>query len=414
MMPASPSIRRLALAGALVLGGLPVALASAHAGGQPALSILVNPDPLVAGDAVSITGKLSAPHPAGRNVTLWRRTAGTATAVLVGRMRTGASGSYSFTEADGVVQASCRYWVSGAGTRSRTVREPVQAAVTMQLPALDVVAGTTLTVRGTVSPAAADAVVRLQQANGNGDWRTIAKTTVAADGSWAVARRFATVGTLSLRALLRGTRTLASSASDAAALVVQAVPNPQLNLLASTTTVDAGQAVTLSGTANEFPPGAAVVLRSRGQGSGIPFAAVSSMPLAADGSFSFTVNPTVNTTYVVEIAGVPSAPVQIGVRALVTLGASTATATVGQSVTFSGTVAPVLIGQTVELQVLSSAGTYHTVQSGAVDPDGTFSLAHTLVGAGQRTFRALVPGGVGNEQGVSAPLVVAVAAAPAT
>ncbi|HEX4108200.1 MAG TPA: hypothetical protein VHX88_08715 [Solirubrobacteraceae bacterium] len=401
--------RRIGFISICILGGafaLPPALADAH--GRGSLSIAVDPDPLVAGDALNISGHLSGGRSAHRTVVVWRQPDGGAASVL-GRTRTDASGDYQLAEADGTVEASTSFWAVAGRARSHTLDEPVQASMTLQLPALDVQVGAPLTVSGTVSPTVSGQQVELQQADQNAThgWRTIGRATVSG-GSWSLSEQFATPGTLNLRALLHASHTLASSISNPVALVVQPVPDAQLSLLASTDSVQAGQPLALSGTTTTVPAGTAVKLLANPQGSPGGYSALASSTVAADGSFSFSVDPTANTAYVVQTAGVRSAPVEVGVAPRVILTSSANTGTVGESLTFNGSVAPPLGGQEVDLQVLSDDGTYHTVERGEIGASGTFSLVHILAGAGQRTFQVLVPGGVSEEQGVSNPVVVSV------
>jgi hypothetical protein len=143
------------------------------------------------------------------------------------------------------------------------------------------------------------------------------------------------------------------------------------------------------------------------------------LPVTTDsnGIYSFTVTPTFNTLYVVRTTNRPpahrrTAKLFEGVRDVVSLTASSPTAVVGQTITFSGTVSPDKAGHPVYLQRLGADGFWHTAEIGTIRNDSTYSLPWRFGQLGTFQFRTRVPGGPRDVSGVSASVAVTVSLPP--
>jgi hypothetical protein len=95
------------------------------------------------------------------------------------------------------------------------------------------------------------------------------------------------------------------------------------------------------------------------------------------------------------------------VRDVVSIAASTDTATVGDVVTFSGTVQPNKSGHAILLLRLD-AGVWRTVAVARVGDGSIYSIPFTLAAAGTAQYRTLVPGGPVNQRGLSSAVQVTV------
>jgi hypothetical protein len=137
----------------------------------------------------------------------------------------------------------------------------------------------------------------------------------------------------------------------------------------------------------------------------------------SDGTYSFSVSPVHDEVYMVQTTLAPHRQTAVlfeGVQDLVTMSASSATATVGQATTFSGTVTPDKAGDVVYLERLGADGDWHTVQIGTVSASSTFQFTHTFGNPGAKTFRARVPGDPSNVGGASPAVTVSVSLPPVT
>jgi hypothetical protein len=145
-----------------------------------------------------------------------------------------------------------------------------------------------------------------------------------------------------------------------------------------------------------------------GHTNGQPYAPIASTPTGTDGSYSFIVTPTNNTEYQVQYGSRMSAQLFEGVRDLVTINVSSNTSAVGQSVTFSGLIAPNKPGHEVDLERLGADGHYHVVATSTVSASSTYQINWTFGTPGTKTFRVLVPGGPDNVSGVSTTEAISV------
>ena len=103
-----------------------------------------------------------------------------------------------------------------------------------------------------------------------------------------------------------------------------------------------------------------------------------------------------------------TAQVFVGVADVVTGSASATTSQVGQSVTFTGTVAPDKTGHVIYLEQRGSDGHFHIVKTGSVFSGSTYQFHWTFGTPGTKVFEVLVTGGPDNVAGVSPAATVTV------
>ena len=97
-----------------------------------------------------------------------------------------------------------------------------------------------------------------------------------------------------------------------------------------------------------------------------------------------------------------------GVQDVVTINSSSPTSAVGQSVTFTGSVAPDKAGHVIDLERLGTDGHYHVVAIGFVNASSAYKFVWTFGTPGAKTFRVHVPGGPDNVGADSPTQAVAV------
>jgi hypothetical protein len=102
------------------------------------------------------------------------------------------------------------------------------------------------------------------------------------------------------------------------------------------------------------------------------------------------------------------------VKPLLSAQVSATSVQAGQRLTFSGTVTPAHAGQPVYLQRQNISGVgFHVVNVGTLTAGGSYSLEHTVSGAGTQVFRIKVPGGVEGQTVASEPFKIQVTPATA-
>lgn len=205
---------------------MPVPVAAPRTSTDPAampataLSLAASQPRVLSGAPVALRGSLTTATGgplAGQVVELLARTSGTATAVPVARTTTDPSGGYAFSRALTVnTDFSTRYGGSttAAPATSAVVRVLCRVRVSAAASAAQVAVGRSAFVRGRVAVAPAGARVALERRT-NGVWRSVAVTTVGADGSYAFALRPGSRAVLVLR-VTRPTDALRLGASSPA------------------------------------------------------------------------------------------------------------------------------------------------------------------------------------------------------
>jgi hypothetical protein len=284
----------------------------------------------------------------------------------------------------------------------------VAATVTLDQPSGDLTTATPIALTGTVSPAIAGHRVLLQRQVGlDGDrWRAIDRGFVRADGGFTIVHRFREAGDRTLRALLLPNRRTLRSPSTPISITVQQLQVPGFTIGSSAVPIDFGQSVTISGTLDSgVSTSVTLFAREEFHGGLHPIATATT---DATGAYSFTQAPPRNTVYQVRVTTDPkrrTARLFQGVRDVVAIAASATSATVGQVVTFSGTVQPSKAGHVVFLQRLD-AGVWRTIAVARVGAGSAYAIPFTLAAPGDAQYRTLVPGGPLNQRGVSSAVQV--------
>jgi hypothetical protein len=416
------TIGAAATAAALTILALIPAGASARAG--YGLSIVAAPNPIVAGDAMLIYGKLSnsSGKPVGnQRVVLWHRVNPSPVFRPVQSVRTDARGFYEFTRADGVVVSNRNWFVVADGTRSRTVHERVFAQLTLMASAASTPTNTPVLFTGMVAANHAGERVLLQRQVGpaGDDWRRIGVGVIGPGGAYSIShvfRRADELGAATIRTVFPGDARNLRTPSNPVELAIEQAQNPNLTLAPSSPTIIAGQSVTLSGkliTAANGLPVAGQVVTLLAHADGQPYAPVATIVTGPDGSFSFSQSPVNNTVYKVRAGGRESAQVFEGVHDVVSIATSTTSATVGQTIQISGTVAPNKTNHIIYLQLRNTSGDFQSIQSTFVGPNSHYVFNHQLVSPGLKTYRVLITGGPENLGAASQTVQVNVAPAPA-
>ena len=416
------SIGVAALAAALATLALIPAGASAKAGYS--VSLFAAPNPIVAGDAMLIYGKLSngGGKPVGnQRVVLWHRVNPNPVFTPVQSVRTDASGFYEFTRADGVVISNRNWFAVADGTRSRTVHERVFAQLTLTASSATTPTNTPVLFTGTVAPNHVGERVLLQRQVGQSgdDWRRIGVGVIGPGGTYSISHTFRRpdeIGAATIRTVFPGDARNLRTPSNPVELAIEQAQNPSLTLAPSSPTIVEGQSVTLSGKlitpANKLPVvGQVVTLLAHTDGQA--YAPVATIVTGPDGSFSFSQSPVNNTVYKVRAGGRESAQVFEGVHDVVSIATSTTSATVGQTIQISGAVAPNKTNHIIYLQLRNQSGDFQSIQSTFVGPNSQYVFNHQLVSPGLKTYRVLITGGPENLGAASATVQVNVAPAPA-
>ena len=305
---------------------------------------------------------------------------------------------------------------TAAPARVHQHHHPVRIAATVSLdqPSGDLTTATPIAFTGKVAPASAGHRILLQrQAGLLGDrWVPIDGGFVRTDGSYSIVHRFRVPGDRTLRTLLLPNRRTLRSPSTPISITVQQLQVAGFTIGSSAQPIDFGQSVTISGT---LTGGAntSVTLFARDEWRG-RLHAIATGTTDATGAYSFTQSPPRNAVYQVRVTSDPhkrTARLFQGVRDVVSIAASTTTGTVGDVVTFSGTVQPNRSGHAILLLRLDG-GVWRTVAVARVGDGSTYSIPFTLAAAGTAQYRTLVPGGPVNQRGLSS--AVQVTATPST
>lgn len=389
------------------------------------LTINAIPNPILAGEGVFIYGYLHGSPVAGQRIVLYHHVAGTPGYTRIGQTTTDSRGFYEFTRAENVVMTNRSWFVRDAnavGVHSRTVYERVAALVSMTPSAITADAGQPLVFTGHVTPNHAGEAVLLQQQVGSGDdWHTLSGGRIGPGSNYSITYRFRFPGERDVRVLFRRDFRNLSGASDPVAVTIQQKQIPGFTISSSAPLIDYGQSVTLSGvldssgTSNAPEASTPVTLWARTAFQS-RFTPVADTTTGSDGSYTFPAQlPAYSTEYQVRTTLAPhrhSAVLFEGVRDVVGMTSSATSATVGQRITFGGTVLPDKTGHVIYLQRLGADGDWHNEEINLVQFGSTFHFAWTFGRAGTYEFRARITDDRGNVGGASAPVTIQVS--PAT
>jgi hypothetical protein len=403
-------------------------LASAAPRHNHHLTIAAAPNPVAAGEGVVIYGRLLGPDSGSQTITLYHHVFGGRFGYRrVGTTTTNGAGYYEFTRAEGVVETNRNWFVRGPdGSHSRTMHERVMPLVSINASTTSTDTNHPVLFTGHVDPNHAFERVLLQQQRGNGDdWRTLRSGRLDANSDYAIPYRWRRPDVHDVRVVFTGDERNVRGISDSVAINIEQAQVPGFTINSSDPIAPALGSVTISGVLDQSgtsTPEASTVVQLWGrhpdQGH---FVVLQDTTTGSDGSYSFS-QPglTTNTVYYVATLKMPHTPRRHtarlfqGVQDVVTMQASTSSATTDQPVTFTGTVTPDKAGHVIYLQKRGKDGDYHTVAITFVRFDSTFQFHWTIGAPGTHTFRARITRDERNVGAVSPPVSVTASAPPAS
>lgn len=387
------------------------------------ITINATPNPILAGEDVFIYGQLNNPPVGGQAIILYHHVAGTPGYTRVGSTTTLSNGFYEFTRAEDVVMTNRDWFVREAGihgVHSRTVRERVEALVSLSASQTSQVTRKPVVFTGHVTPNHSFERVYLQDQVGSSDvWYTLTSGLLGPGSNYSIPYRFRFPGVYSVRVIFRGDFRNVRGEANPVTVTIQQAQVPDFTINSSDPITQDANPVTISGLLDEAgtttpEPGTDVTLFARTAGTS-SFVPVAEMPTNPNGTYSFNEMPSSNTIYQVRTTFAPrrhSAELYQGVQDVLTLGASSSTSMTGQTVTLMGTVLPDKSGDVVYLQRLGKDGFWHNVEVGFVRSNSSFEFSWTFGNPGPHVFRARIPGDPENVGGASPAVSISVALAP--
>jgi hypothetical protein len=385
------------------------------------LTVNVTPNPILAGQGVLIYGQLNVPPLAGQTVILYHNLAGSGQSYTkVSQTTTDSHGFYEFTRAENVVETNRSWFVREAGAHvihSRTVVEGVSALVSLGASPASGDTKHPVVFAGHVDPNHPGDPVILQEQVGSSDaWRFLASGRLDARSNYAIRYQFRFPGERDIRVLFPGDERNLRVASDPVAVTIQQAQLAGFTINSSSPLVSYQQPISISGVldqpssnAPETSTPVTLWAWSSVQRKWTPIGDTTTD--STNGSYTFAPqNPSYNTRYQVRTTLAPhrhSAVLFEGVQDQVSMTASSTTSTVGQSVTFAGTVLPDKAGHVVYLQ-LGAPGAWQRVQTRVVQFGSRFAFTWTFGKAGTYQFRGRVTGDGGNVGGASTPVTIQV------
>jgi hypothetical protein len=407
--------------------------------GRCRVGMVVAPRRITAGEPVTIFGRLVCHRrakAAGQVVRLFHHVLGTPGFTYVQSTTTDAQGFYQFQNADGVVETNRIWHVRSHGAESANRGVRVAAQVTLNGPpeGTQILTGVAnkVTFTGTVTPADVGARVVLQRQNaltGN-EWHRIDSGVVEAGGGFSITHTFIVPGDANLRVLVGSQGRNVPSPSDVLTYEISQAQNPALTINASADPIVYGQSVTISGVLAGETGTVALEARTVHQSGWVQVAQVAT---TGTGAYTFPPQTPVNSTfYQVKSSGAPPCPpgaacpallminrsavLYEGVRYVLTAQVSATTVLEGQTLTFTGSVAPTPSrpGHVIYLErENASPHEFHVVQVSTLTPESTFSIPYQVYSTGTDVFRVHIPGGPDNGGAVSQPFTIQVNPAPA-
>jgi hypothetical protein len=167
-----------------------------------------------------IRGGLTLNPTAGTQVVLWRELAGQSSFHKVTQTTTDSAGQYKITLKAGMVNADQQFYVTGAGLRSPTLHQQVNALVALSASTRSVATGAPVTLRGHVTPSHAGDAVLIEQLFGK-HWRVIARSRLSGGSSYALSHRFQQAGGKKLKAVLNADARNGRSSSPTVTVTVK-------------------------------------------------------------------------------------------------------------------------------------------------------------------------------------------------
>jgi hypothetical protein len=391
------------------------------------LTIAASPNPVLAGEGVIIYGRLLGQDSGGQTIRLYHHLNGSGNGYsLVGSTTTDSAGYYEFTRQEDVVYTNREWFVRGPdGSHSRVVRELVQPLVTMSASATSSDTNHPIVFSGDVTPNHAfDRVFLQEQVGSSDDWHTLASTQLGPGSHYTLAYRWHRPGVRDVRIFIRRDDRNLAGASDPVTVDIEQAQVPGFTINTSDPIVPAGSSVKISGVLDQpgtTSPEPNTPVELWGRTPDHHYVVLGMTSTASDGSYSFTqAGLTTNMQYFV--ATLPAdhakrrhtAVLNEGVQDVLTMTASSNSATVGQTVTFSGAVMPDKAGHVIYLQRQGKDGDWHTVQVRIVRNDSTYSFDYKFGSPGTFNFRARITSDERNVGAHSAPATVTVTLPPAS
>lgn len=414
---------------ALALLGCVTAAGTAGAAPQhnDGLTIAATPDPVMAGQGVLIYGQLLGAGNGDQPIRLYHHVSGSHRGyTLVAVTTTNTNGYYEFPRPEGLIYTNRDWFGRGpAGAHSRTVHERVMPLVSISASTMNTDTNHRVVFTGHVTPNHRFEQVALQQQIGSSDdWRTLRTTTLIPGSNYYVAYRWRRPGIHDVRVLFRGDRRNVRDASDTVTVDIQQAQRPGFTISSSQPVIPAGGSVTISGTLDQ--PGTAhpdpdTIVQLWGRTPGDHFVVLADGVTHSDGSYSF--NPSgLNTNTVYYVTTMPgthsprrrSARLYQGVRNVVTMQTTSASADSGQTVTFTGMVQPDQSGRVIALQMQGGDGDWHTIELAIVQSGSTFTFSWPLGAPGTSAFRARITSDKNDIGSASPPVSVTASAPPAS
>jgi hypothetical protein len=374
-------------------------------GGRCRVSMQVVPRRITAGEPVVIFGQLRCrgrASAAGQVVRLFHHIHGVGGFTFVQSTTTDAQGFYQFQGADGVVETDRIWHVRAHGAESVNRGIKVAAQVTLSGPpeGTQILTGAAnkVTFTGTVNPADVGARVILQRQNaltGN-EWHRIQGGTVETGGTFTIVHTFKVPGDADIRVLVLSQGRNLPSPSNVLSYEISQEENPELTITASADPIVFGQSVTISGTLAGGTDKPVTLLAHTVHQSG--FAPVAQATTGASGAYTFPAQAPVNSTYYeVQGEGKTSAILYEGVRSVISAQVSATSVLEGQTLTFTGSVAPSHPGHVIYLERQNASGdAFHVVQVSTLSEESTFSIPYEVYSVGTEVFRVHIPGGPDN------------------
>lgn len=386
------------------------------------LTIAVTPNPVSAGDAVVIYGRLRGPGSANEPIRLFHHVINSGSGYTqIGTTLTNSAGYYEFLRPDGLVYTNRNWFVRGPdGSHSRTVHEHVMPLVSIAASTTNTDTNHAVVFSGHVIPSHRFEQVFLQQRIGmSDDWRTLRTTTLDPSSDYFVAYRWRRPGVHDVRVLFRGDARNTRGASDFVTVEVQQAQVPGFTINSSQPIVPSGGSVTISGMLDQAgttnPVNQNTVVQLWGRLPDQPhFAVIADTLTGPNGSYSFDQsNLTTNTTYFVATMPLPHSPRRHtallfeGVQDVVMMQVNPSSTSTGQTFTFTGTVQPNKADHVIYLQKLGKDGDWHTVETGIVQPNSSYQFTWTAGSPGSYNFRARITSDENNVGSASPPVMVA-------
>jgi hypothetical protein len=389
------------------------------------LTINATPNPIAAGDGVLIYGQLNTPPVGSQTIVLYHHiSASQAGYTRIGSTTTNAAGFYEFTRAEGVVLTN-RSWFAREdgvhGVHSRTVHERVAALVSLTANESTGDTNHPIVFSGHVTPNHPFGRVLLQEQGGltGNDWVTLKSGALDAGSAFAIPYRWRRPGVREVRVVFRGDNRNIAGASDPVTVSIEQTQVADFTInVAPTDVIPDGSSLTISGIlakTGTTTPAPSTNVTLWGHTASQAYHAIATATTGTDGGYAFSLTgglaPAHNEVYQVRTNLPPSrhsAQLFEGVRDVVTISPSANSATVGGSVTFTGSVVPIKVGHAIYLQKLGADNDWHNVEVGVVNVSSNYSFTWTFGTMGSKQFRVRIPGGPDNVGAVSPTETVSV------